>query len=189
MQSDIWQNDEIIDKHPNYGDTENYFPVVTTQKSINYNSIKVDPVTRDDLFIFEEIMYGKSKLTIQDSNWISDERSTSFFNFVSHRQGLEPLEIYNFEEGKQEHLISAKFLMASNEGNIHSREVTSIILELCRIGGMLKIMTSAGAFIYWWTVEPFKELDLTVKFNRLKNKICQEEKIIDLDQSFDMQYE
>jgi hypothetical protein len=54
---------------------------------------------------------------------------------------------------------------------------------------MLKIMTSLGAFIYWWTAQPFRELDLSISFNRLKNKICQEEKITEPGELFDMQYE
>lgn len=146
----------------------------------------MDPSKRDDFLMFEELNYSLSKLKITDSNFIDNARSNSFLNIVSTRKGTDSRSFYKLDaENADRHLIYAKFLMVSHEGQIHSRKVTSILLELCRIGGMLKIMTSAGAFLFYWFVQPFRELDLAVSYNKLKSQICKEEKLVDENHAFD----
>ena len=190
VKKTIFKNDPIVQGHPNDGDKDNYFPVITSMKSVNYGPINIDSSKREELVNFEEINYGLNKLKITDSNVIDNARDTSFVNIVGTRTGTDSRSLYLIQgDDSDRHLIYVKFLMVSNEGHIYSRKVTSLLLELCRIGGMLKIMTAFGGFAFWWFVQPYRDLDLSISFNHLKNKICQEEKIVDQDYSFDGQYE
>lgn len=111
-------------------------------------------------------------------------------NLLSSRTGDDQQTFYTLPpEDADRHMIFLKLLMISNEGEIHTRQSTSLIIELTRIGGMLKIVTAAGGLLYWWFVEPFRDLDLSISFNRLKNKICQEEGITHESDEFDKEHE
>ena len=53
----------MVDEHPYFGDTKNYFPTIKNYKSYNYGTIVNDRTRREDIN-FEEIMWGISKASI-----------------------------------------------------------------------------------------------------------------------------
>lgn len=57
VQHNIWEDHEIVDDHPYFGDEDAYFPTVKSMESYNYGPIVVDTSKRDTFFQFNEITF------------------------------------------------------------------------------------------------------------------------------------
>ena len=82
-----------------------------------------------------------------------------------------------------------KYLMMSNEGVQYEREVTQIFEELGNIGGLLEFAMVVGYFAYLVLVQPFRDLDLAINFNSMKDQICHQENIIKDEESLMTDFE
>ena len=77
---DMWENSEQLNDYPYFGDTENYFPTVTSQKSFR-EAVDIERQKREGKFEFREIMLRHEELSIQDDPFsLKEKRNTNFLN-------------------------------------------------------------------------------------------------------------
>ena len=77
----------------------------------------------------------------------------------------------------------------SNEKEIHERVRTKFITAVADLGGLYAVTIAIFSAFYWFFAEPYRDLNLAVSFNRMKNQICLQEGLIPQQQQFDQQFE
>lgn len=107
-----------------------------------------------------------------------------FYTFENRR------DAYNFDTSdvSGEDVILMRYLMMTNEGEVYSRQATSLIDEFGIIGGVQEIFVVLGFLLFSLIFKPFHDLDLAVKFGALKNRICIQENLIKEAQILDPRY-
>ena len=66
---------------------------------------------------------------------------------------------------------------------------TKFITTVADLGGLYALLMAIFAAIYWFFAEPYRNLQLAVSFNQMKNQICQQEGLIPSSDSFDEEFE
>ena len=61
------------------------------------------------------------------------------------------------------------FISLSNEKEIHERVRTKFVTAVADLGGLYAVTIAIFAAFYWFLAEPYRDLNLAVNFNRMKN--------------------
>ena len=72
-------------------------------------------------------------------------------------------------------VIFIRNLMSINEGYHYKREVTPLIDEVSAIGGLVNPLLAVGLIFSAIFVDPFRKLELSMAFSKLKAGICETE--------------
>jgi hypothetical protein len=54
----------------------------------------------------------------------------------------------------------------------------SVIDELGNVGGLSELALGAGFVVFFIILAPFRDLELAIKFKKIKDQICQQEKLL-----------
>ena len=79
VNSNLWEDSDIVDEFPYNGDAASYFPTHQAMKVSNMMPIKVDRKVRDSGgFKNYELYFGRNQLTIDDGIFFKNERTTEY---------------------------------------------------------------------------------------------------------------
>ena len=96
---------------------------------------------------------------------------------VSFRNNRDAYNYENVEIDKND-AIFIRNLMWTNKGHVYTRTVTAAIDEISAIGGLYYPLLFLGFALSFIFVDPFRKLDLSIAFSKLKNHICDLEGLI-----------
>ena len=66
---------------------------------------------------------------------------------------------------------------------------TKFITAVADLGGLYAVTIAMFSVFYWFFVESYRDLNLAVSFNKMKNQICRQEGLIFMHEEFDQQFE
>ena len=138
----------------------------------------------------KEFFLSRNQLTIDDSTLWPNPKVTEFGNFKGNDEIFVTYEDLNFPElwTKSELLFNVNIVL-SEESEIHERVRNKFITAIADLGGLYAVTMAIFAIVYWFFAEPYRDLHLAVSFNKMKNQICHQEKMIAQSSGIDEHYE
>ena len=104
FQPNLFEGDPELNKWP-HTETKEYFPTLSTQKSIEYAAIDTENFMKNDFnqrykFPVREIYYGTNKMILKDSAFESplykENKTKAFVNVKSSRQTMDDMIVSNY---------------------------------------------------------------------------------------------
>ena len=125
----------------------------------------------------DEFWFSINQVTIDDNSWVNARRSGTFVNCAGQVKFTNGRYAYNYDNVaiSGDDVIYVRNLMTTNEAKSFTREVVSYIDEVSNVGGLSDPFLMVGFLISFIFVDPFRKLDLSLQFSRLKSKIIFQE--------------
>ena len=191
-------NKDLWGDSPQFKGTEDYFPLIKTQKSDNWGPLEGLYEKREDGFNLGTIFFNKNKLTMDDQWLYPNVRETEFGNFINYRKMFIKYSAFDFMPDDEPQFVWKKDfkrtifdqqITISNEYETHERMRVKFIASISDLGGLYALLVAIFAVIYWIFAEPFRDLHLALSYNQMKNQICRQEGLIAKTEEFDVEFE
>ena len=129
----------------------------------------------------DELWFSVNKISIDDSNFINSKRTGEYVNCAGKVKFTNGRFAYNYDNVPigGEDVIFVRNLMTTNEAKKFTREVVSYLDEISNVGGLSDPILLVGFFLSFLFVDPFRKLDLSLQFSRLKSSIIFQEGMTD----------
>ena len=122
----------------------------------------------------EELWFGLGQVEINDSHFFNEKRKGEYVNVIDKKHFTNRRDAYDFSEVeiKNDDVIFIRNMMWTNEGQQSTRIKTHFIDEISAVGGLYYPFLGMGIVLSFLFVDPFRLIDLSIAFSKLKNNIC-----------------